>query len=807
MVVTGSSAGCDVLRIAGDGSGPRWTHTDSSTSSDSAVSVAASRNAVYYISKSSSLLAGSKAKVAVLDLSTGKEKDQYSISIDGESLLGRGQYAAASCTSRPFLVSSEKPYKTLKFNLLGTHKQTTLTLDDKGEEILSLSLHYACGSQAPAHFLVAASTATKQWAEIYHIDSKSGQATKAYSLPALAERSSFSAQSSGSETYYVRTSATDVVLYSSVSHGELGRWRRASTAPNPVTETNTMTHAAAEVVTAKSGFAVRVAESTDQGIFCLVRNGDLQWARPELLAYATIGTWAEDIGQDALIEELEAEATVSPVTAYVHRLKRHVHDLQGLPKYLQDIASNILTSPGSATTDSRSRLVGEKIVILATSRQELVAVDASTGGIVSWRSDLSSTISKDADFLHLSSSDGRVTAYLSDGSLVAVNSSNGNFIEFLPGTVSASRILQIPGPAAPLFVKVDADGKPELATDFAPPVTAEGSIAVTISESGNAFGWSIAQNPQRTWSLSPKAGEKFTSAVARPLGDPVASVGKVLGDRSVLYKYISPNLALLTATSASSLTVYLIDAVTGSVLYTSSHDGVIASAPTPAVMSENWLAYTFTSQDVETSALSQQLIVAELYESGSPNDRGALAAQTNYSSYAPDAGTRPHVITQSFTVAEPISNLAVTQTAQGITTRQLLATLADSEAIVAIPKEVLNARRPVDRDPTATEKEEGLFRYNPVLELEPRNFLNHAREVVGVQKIITTPSLLESTSLVFAFGHDVFGTQLTPSGAFDILGKGFNKIQLLLTIVALFIGVLCVRPLVTKKKVDGRWRS
>ena len=49
--------------------------------------------------------------------------------------------------------------------------------------------------------------------------------------------------------------------------------------------------------------------------------------------------------------------------------------------------------------------------------------------------------------------------------------------------------------------------------------------------------------------------------------------------------------------------------------------------------------------------------------------------------------------------------------------------------------------------------------------------------------------------------------QVVPSGAFDVLGKGFNRIQLLLTIVALFVGVAVVRPIVRKKMVDGRWKA
>jgi ER membrane protein complex subunit 1, C-terminal len=38
------------------------------------------------------------------------------------------------------------------------------------------------------------------------------------------------------------------------------------------------------------------------------------------------------------------------------------------------------------------------------------------------------------------------------------------------------------------------------------------------------------------------------------------------------------------------------------------------------------------------------------------------------------------------------------------------------------------------------------------------------------------------------------------------LGRGFNKIQLLLAISTLFIGVLLVRPLV-RKKVESRWKN
>jgi hypothetical protein len=75
--------------------------------------------------------------------------------------------------------------------------------------------------------------------------------------------------------------------------------------------------------------------------------------------------------------------------------------------------------------------------------------------------------------------------------------------------------------------------------------------------------------------------------------------------------------------------------------------------------------------------------------------------------------------------------------------------------------------------------------------------LTHKYEVLGIRDVITSESGIESTSLVFAYGHDIFGTRVAPSFTFDILGKSFNKIQMLLTVAALFVGVLFVAPLVS----------
>jgi hypothetical protein len=141
--------------------------------------------------------------------------------------------------------------------------------------------------------------------------------------------------------------------------------------------------------------------------------------------------------------------------------------------------------------------------------------------------------------------------------------------------------------------------------------------------------------------------------------------------------------------------------------------------------------------------------------------------------------------------------MTVTQTRQGITTRQLLCTLPSSNSIVGIPRPVLDPRRPVDRDPTSAEAEEGLFRYAPFLDFDGKWYLTHTRDVAGIKDVLSRPTLLESTSLVLAYGGDIFGTRATPSQAFDVLGKSFSKLQLVLTVVALTGGVIFLAPVVS----------
>ncbi|PPQ68257.1 hypothetical protein CVT25_005326 [Psilocybe cyanescens] len=93
-----------------------------------------------------------------------------------------------------------------------------------------------------------------------------------------------------------------------------------------------------------------------------------------------------------------------------------------------------------------------------------------------------------------------------------------------------------------------------------------------------------------------------------------------------------------------------------------------------------------------------------------------------------------------------------------------------------------------------------------------RNFSSYNRgnqfanlKVANVQKIITSPALLGSTLLVFAYGLDMFLTRVAPSNTFDVLSENFNKVQLVLTVTGLLAAILITRLMVKRKNLKEKW--
>lgn len=117
---------------------------------------------------------------------------------------------------------------------------------------------------------------------------------------------------------------------------------------------------------------------------------------------------------------------------------------------------------------------------------------------------------------------------------------------------------------------------------------------------------------------------------------------------------------------------------------------------------------------------------------------------------------------------------------------------------------MFDPRRPKHK-PSAQEMEEWLIQYDPLIPDDPRSVVSHNYNVAKIKNIITSPAILESTSLIFAYGVDLFSTRVAPSKTFDVLSESFNKAQLVLTVSALGIAIMITRPMVARKRLREKW--
>lgn len=802
-----------------------------SYSGDAPNAVVSSQDRIFTISLHSALLKGFKIKVTELDPSNGAIAGQsILLNSDGDVTSDASILHVGANSGVPYLIWTDKALKTLKINKIGTKHVTTFGIPLSNDETAKKIMVQAPQSPtAQPHFLLHYQGADSHWAQVFHVGSDT---KKVYDVPSLGGKGAFSASSQGPDVYFLRHTPFENSLASSIGPSILSRWDVRPKSHGGMVDPQDISHAASEVIPRSgSKYAVRSALTLPSGDWELVRNGDPYWVRSEGLAGVVAAAFVEIPKEEKLAEELAAESHRSVFAAYVHRVKRHARDLQHFPSWAQALPARVLGSFLGDKADSQDQSLSrdgfgfQKLVIVATEHGRLAALEAGRQGRVVWNTQaINLKAGEKWKVLSIEAEQNTALVRGQGGEFLRVQSDTGSIVHYQPGGLVTSLKTSVPvldTSGEMHLIPINDDG---FLGDIPRARFAIGTIVVTEAEDDVVRGWALWKGPKPTlaWQFTPAPGETIKFVTARPSHDPVASVGKVLEDRNVLYKYLNPNVLLITAlgTQDSTATFYILDAASGAVIHSATHTGVETDLPIAATMSENWFAYSLFSEisplshdvsDIDQQKLKgYQLVVSDLFESPNPNDRGVFKASSNYSSIIPmtvdedGLDSTPHVLSQTFLTPGPISSISVTSTLQGITTRSLLCVLPDTNALVSISRAFVDPRRPVGRDATATELEEGLLRYNPILDFEPKWTLSHKRELISISKVVTSPSLLESTSLVFAFGDvDLFFTRIAPIGAFDLLGKGFSKIQLVLTVVGLAVGTTIVAPFVSFQRPCG----
>ncbi|KAI4823768.1 ER membrane protein complex subunit 1 [Pseudochaenichthys georgianus] len=293
----------------------------------------------------------------------------------------------------------------------------------------------------------------------------------------------------------------------------------------------------------------------------------------------------------------------------------------------------------------------------------------------------------------------------------------------------------------------------------------------------------------------PTEVQKIVSVKGKRPNEHVHSQGRVMGDRSVLYKYLNPNLLAVVTESTdthperSFMGILLIDGVTGRII----HEAVQrkAKGPVHIVHSENWVVYEYWS----TKSRRNEFSVIELYEGTE------LYNSTVFSSL--DRPHAPQVLQQSYIFPSSISTMEATLTEKGITSRHLLIGLP-SGGILSLPKMFLDPRRP--EIVTEQSREENLIPYAPELLIRSEWFINYNQTVTRVRGIYTAPSGLESTCLVVAYGLDIYQTRVYPSKQFDVLKDDYDYMLISSVLLALFFATMISKRLAEVKLLNRAWR-
>ncbi|KAJ3398113.1 DUF1620 super [Chytriomyces hyalinus] len=351
---------------------------------------------------------------------------------------------------------------------------------------------------------------------------------------------------------------------------------------------------------------------------------------------------------------------------------------------------------------------------------------------------------------------------------------------------------------------------------------------------------------RKMWTLTVPEGEVIADFAERDRSEPISSVGKVLGNRSVLYKFLNPNLLAMAtireeSETSSSVFLYLVDTVTGSILHRTVYNGAGNAFKGLdsifLVQVDNSVILSFYNHG--PAAIDAAETVAEAGEfggaegavkkrRGSKKDSAAKAGQTvpNVKGYEivvlevyempkPDLRIesdvyssfnmkKPSVLSQSYIFPMQLTAMGATRTGAGIASREILFGLASSQ-LYGVNKRLLDPRRPIGAG-TAEDREEGLFPYRPVLDFNPFEVASHVLEVAGISKIVSAPTLLESTSIVAAYGLDLFVVRRAPSKTFDVLSEDFGYMWLIGTLAALLVGIQVAKHYAERKRVRDQWK-
>ena len=127
----------------------------------------------------------------------------------------------------------------------------------------------------------------------------------------------------------------------------------------------------------------------------------------------------------------------------------------------------------------------------------------------------------------------------------------------------------------------------------------------------------------------------------------------------------------------------------------------------------------------------------------------------------------------------------------------------ENGAIQTISRNLLDPRR--SKEKLKGSSDDMSIPYGPIV-FDPNQDISMGEGVLGVQKIVSIPTKLESTTLIVCYGQDVLIATRQPSGGFDTLSEDFSFVQLLASIVSLIAAIIFLKSASERKSIKEAWR-
>lgn len=103
---------------------------------------------------------------------------------------------------------------------------------------------------------------------------------------------------------------------------------------------------------------------------------------------------------------------------------------------------------------------------------------------------------------------------------------------------------------------------------------------------------------------------------------------------------------------------------------------------------------------------------------------------------------------------------------------------------------------------------EGLIMYTPLVPVynRPQSMVTYNKTIANLKEISSAPAELESTTLVFAHGLDLFYIRMAPAKSFDLLPSDFQYEMLVLLCLGFLVATFVTKRLAQRKALREAWK-